>query len=92
MVSLTAFRQILSNILLEPCILTNTIMNYLKKFIRTKSLDTKQCPPGLSTRSKPHYPPKHLWEILGMGKNHTQQPNIYSFSPPEKNPLINLPL
>ena len=37
-----------------------------------------------------HYPPKSLWEILGMGENPTQQPKLYSFSPPEKSPIINL--
>ena len=40
-VSLTAFRQILSKILPEACIFSNTIMTYLKKFIATKSLDAK---------------------------------------------------
>ena len=39
--TLTAFRQVLSNILSETCIFSNTIMNCLKKFIGTKSLDTK---------------------------------------------------
>ena len=66
-------------------------MTYLKKLIGTKSLNTEQCPAGLSPRIIPHYlPPKHLWETLGMGKNLTQQPKIYWFPPPEKFPLINL--
>ena len=86
-VSLTALRQILSKVLPEACIFSNTIVTYLKKFIGTKSLDTKQCPAGLSLRIIPHYPPKHLWETLGMGKNHTQEPKMYSFPPPEKNPI-----
>ena len=85
-VSLTAFRQILS----KTRFFSNTIKTYLKKFIRTKCLDTKQCPAGLSPRIIPHCPPKRLWETLGMRMNHTQQPKIYSFPPPEKNPLINL--
>ena len=89
-VSLTALRQILSKVLPEACIFSNTIVTYLKKFIGTKSLDTKQCPAGLSLRIIPHYPPKHLWETLGMGKNHTQEPKMYSFPPPEKNPITNL--
>ena len=88
-VSPTAFRQILSNILPEACIFSNTIMTYLKKFIGTKSLDTKQCPARLSPRIIPHYPPKHLWETLGMGKNQPQQPKMCSFLPPEKKPLTN---
>ena len=33
-----------------------------------------------------------LWETLGMGKNPTQQPKIYSFPPSEKSPLIDLNL
>ena len=36
--------------------------------------------------------PKPLWEILGMRKNPTQQPKIYSFAPSEKSPLIDLNL
>ena len=36
----------------------NTVMAYLKRFIGTKSLDTKQCPAGLSPRLLPHCPPK----------------------------------
>ena len=42
----------------------------------------------------PNYPPKHLWETLGMGENPTQQLKNYLFPPPEKSPLINshLPL
>ena len=70
--------------------ISNTMMTYLKKLIETKSLNVKQCPSGLSPRIIPHYPRKHLWETLGMGKNPTQQPKIYSFPPPEKFPFINL--
>ena len=65
-------------------------MTYLKNFIGTKSIDRKQFPAGLSPGIIPHYPPKHLWKTLGMGKNHTQQPKIYPFPPPEKSLLINL--
>ena len=36
-------------------------------------------------------PPKHLWEILRMRENPTQQPKTYSFSPPEKSRLIGAP-
>ena len=32
--------------------------------------------------------PEPLWVTLGMGKNPTQQPKIYSFPPSEKSPLI----
>ena len=39
-----------------------------------------------------NYPPKLLWEALGMGQNTSQQPKIYQFSPPEKSSLINLDL
>ena len=83
-VCLTAFRQTLSNILPDASIFSSTIMTYSKRVIGTKCLDTKQCPAGLSPRIIPYCPPKHLWETLGMRKNHTQQPKIYSFSPPEK--------
>ena len=34
--------------------------------------------------------PEPLWAILGMGKNPTKQPKIYSFPPSEKSPLIDL--
>ena len=34
--------------------------------------------------------PKALWETLGMGKNPTQQPKIYSFPPSGKSPSIDL--
>ena len=37
-----------------------------------------------------NYPPKPLWETLGMRESTSQQPKIYSFSPPEKSSLINL--
>ena len=36
--------------------------------------------------------PEPLWVTLGMGKNPTQQPKIYSFPPSEKSPLIGLNL
>ena len=65
-------------------------MNYLKKFLGTKSLDTKQCAGGLSFGIISHYPPKSLSETLGMGKNKSQQPKILLLSPTSKNPLINL--
>ena len=70
------FRQILSKLLPEACIFSNIIMNYLKKLVGTKFLNTKQCPTGLSPRIMPHCPPNIQ--------------KIYSFTPPEKSPLLNL--
>ena len=88
---LIAFRQILSKILLEACIFSNTIMAYLKKkLIGTKFLSTKQYPAGLSPKIIPHCLLKHSWETLEMGENPTQQRKIYSFIPPEKSPYWNL--
>ena len=86
-VTLIAFRQILSKLLPEACILSNTMMTYLKKLVGTKSHNTKQCSARLSPRILPHYPPKHLWETPWMRKISTQQPKIYSFPPTEKSPL-----
>ena len=84
-----------------------------KSSIKTKSLNTKQCPAGLSPRiirqassflpkmsrnccthqvwTVP-YSPEPLWETLGMGKNPSQQPKIYSFSPSGKPTFIGLNL
>ena len=59
-------------------------MTYLKKFVGTKSLDTKQCLAGLSLRIIPYYPSKHLRKILGMGKSHIQQPKFTHFPHQEK--------
>ena len=87
MVTLIAFRQILSKLLPEACILSNTMMTYLKKLVGNKSHNTKQCSARLSPRILPHYPPKHLWETPWMRKIPTQQPKIYSFPPTEKSPL-----
>ena len=87
-VSLIALREILSKFLPEAFIFSDTIMTYLKKFVETKSLNTKQCPTGLSPRIILHYSPKYLWETLGMGENPTQRPKIYR--PPEISPLLNL--
>ena len=36
--------------------------------------------------------PRTLWVTLGMGKNRTQQPKIYSFPPSEKSPLVDFNL
>ena len=36
--------------------------------------------------------PEPLWVTLGIGKNSTQQPKIYSLPPSEKSPLIDLNL
>ena len=86
---------------------------YPESSIKTKSLNTKPCPAGLSPRiicqASPFLPkmsqnccthqvwtvppsPEPLWVTLGMGKNPTQQPKIYSFPPSEKSPLIDLNL
>ena len=54
-VSLMAFRQILPNIL--SAVVSYTIMTYLKKLNGTKSLNTKQCPVGLSSRIIPQESP-----------------------------------
>ena len=91
-VSLIAFRNILSKFFFEACIFSNTIVTYLIKLVGTKSLNTKECPAGLSLGIIPHYLCKHLWESLGMGKNPTQQAKVYSFRPPEKSPFINFPI
>ena len=88
--SLIAFRKILSKIFPEACIFSNTIMTCLITFVGTKSLNTKQCPEGLSLKIIPHYLRKHLWETLGMGKNPTQQPKNLLISPTRKTHLINL--
>ena len=77
MVSLIAFRQTLSKILPEVCIFSNKIITYLKKLVGTISLITKQSPARSSPKFISHYPLKHLRETKGMGKNPTQQPNIY---------------
>ena len=84
-----------------------------KSSIKTKSLNTKSFPAGLSPRlicqassSLPKMSqnccihqvwtippsPEPLWETLGMGKNSTQQPKLYSFLLSEKSPLIDLNL
>ena len=56
-VSLIAFRQILSKILHVASIFSYTIMTYLKKLAGIKSLNTKQCPSGLSPRIIPKISP-----------------------------------
>ena len=55
-VSLIAFRQIFSKILPDAYIFSNTVKIYLKKFIGTKSINTKQYQAGLSPTIIPHYP------------------------------------
>ena len=52
-VSPIAFRQILRKILPVPGSFSNTSMTYLKRLVGTKSLNTKQCPAGLSPRIVP---------------------------------------
>ena len=56
-VSLIAFRQIVSKILHVASIFSYTIMTYLKKLDGIKSLNTKQCPSGLSPRIIPKISP-----------------------------------
>ena len=56
-VSLIAFRQIVSKILHVASIFSYTIMTYLKKLDGIKSLNTKQCPSGLSPRIIPKMSP-----------------------------------
>ena len=84
---------------------------YPERSIKTKSLNTKPCPSGISPRIicqafpflrklSPNCcthqvwtvppSPEPFWVILGMGKNPTQQPKIYSFPHSEKSPLIDL--
>ena len=88
-VSLIAFRQILSNVLHVTCIFSYTIINNLKKLIGTKPLIQNSVRrTGLSSRIIPHYPPKPLWETLGMGENPSQQQNIYSFFSSEKSSIV----
>ena len=55
-VSLIAFRQIFSKILPDAYISSNTVKIYLKKFIGTKSINTKQYQAGLSPRIIPITP------------------------------------
>ena len=62
------------------------IMNYLKKLVETKSINTKQCAARLSPRIISHCDTKVLLETLGMGKNPSQQTSIYSFPSPQKSP------
>ena len=87
-----AFRQILLKTLPAAYIFSYTVMTNLKNLNGTKSLNIKPTPAELSPRIIPHYPPKLLLEILGMGKNTSWHLKIYSFSPPEKSSLINLHL
>ena len=64
-VSLIVFRQFLPNILPVACIFSYIIMIYLKKLDRTKTLNTKQCPAGLSPRIIPHITPfLPKWPLL----------------------------
>ena len=75
-VALIAFKQILRNNLSAVYIFSNIIMTNLKKLIVNKSLNTKQCPAGLSSRiislnlyGKPCE--------QGRISANSQQPNIY---------------
>ena len=79
-VSLIYFRKLLAKRF------SYTIINYLKKLVGTKSVNTKQCAARLSPRIIFHCDTKFLLETLGMDKNPSQQTNIYSFSSPQKSP------
>ena len=59
---LIAFRQILSKNLPEACIFRLSHDLFEKNSLELNSLtvNTKQCPAGLSPRVLPHCPPKHL--------------------------------
>ena len=74
----------------EACIFSNIIMTYLEKLVGTKFLNRRQCITGLSPRVIPHCLPNQSWQTLEMGENPTQQPKMYSFTPPETMPLRNL--
>ena len=56
-VSIIAFRQNLQNIWFAACIVSHTLMTYLKKLVETKSSNTKHCQAGLSSRIKYHVAP-----------------------------------
>ena len=83
-VSLIAFRQIFPNIFSVVHIFSFIITTYLKKFIKIKSLSTKQCPPELSPWIiPPAFPilpkyflslyfvccPQHVWTALPLPPN-----------------------
>ena len=91
-VSLIAFTEILPKILPAVCTFSYTIKTYFKRLVGNKSFNTKQCLAELSLRIIPHYYPKYLQETMEKVGNHTQEPKIYSFPPPEISPLINLHL
>ena len=75
-VSPTAFRKILPKILLVVYIFSNTIMTNLKKLIGNKSLNTKQCPAGLS----PWIIPLNLYgKPWGWGKYQPTANNLLIF-------------
>ena len=76
-VSVISFRQILLKILLAAYIFSNTIMINLKKLIRNISLNTKQCPAGLSPRIIPlnSYGKPWGWERMpGYSQKFTHSP------------------
>ena len=83
-ISLIAFRPILPKILPAACIFSYTIMICLKKLIGTKSLNKNQCPTELFLIIISRYPPKHLWEILGMEETPSNSQKFTHF-PHQKN-------
>ena len=91
-VSVTAFREICSKKMCQRHAFSATQSWFIWKsslvlnFLIQSSIQ-QDYPPELYPIT---HPPKHLWETLGMGKNPTQQPKIYSFTPLEKFALINL--
>ena len=111
-ISLITFRQVLKKILPAVCIQLQLWLIW-KSLIKTKSLNKKQCPAGLSPRiicqlspfltkmSKNCFTqqvwtvslsPEPWWEVLGIEKNPTHQPKMYSFSQSQKSSLIDLNL
>ena len=70
-------KQILPKLLSAAYTFSYTIMNNLENLTRIKSLNTKQCPAGLSPRIMLHYSPKPLWETLGIVENPSQQQKKY---------------
>ena len=112
MVSLLAFRQVLTKILpaaciqlhnydlfekaqlkLSPLIQNSVQQDYLPDMCQVSLFLTKMSK-NCCTHQVWTVPlsPEPLWEALGMGENPTQHPKMYSSSPSEKSPLIDLNL
>ena len=81
-ISLIAFRQILPNILSAVYIFSSTIMATLKNLSWNKSLNTKQCPTGLSSKIIPLNPYGKPWRWGRIPANSQKFTNF----PHQKNP------